>query len=210
MYTNFSQNQQTISTFFLNWKNNWNNELCQVFFFFLEAIFILSLISYLSPIPIFVSYRKLFQRLRMGTTDITRHVNSLLANIIGKCRFACDFKQVRSRIFFPPLQFCHLLYRIKFSWKVTYRGSTNFFHLKKCVSVQFGIADGNVLYLRVNALSTLNNVIKNCRHRVPRYTFKIYLFPYEPYELISLISRFFENIEARTKLKKVMHFINRT
>lgn len=35
-------------------------------------------------------------------------------------------------------------------------------HLKKCLSDQFGTADSNVLYLRVNALSTRNNVIKNC------------------------------------------------
>lgn len=113
---------------------------------------------------------------------------------------------------FPLLRFCYLLYRINRSLNLAEKlhiGKARIFaHLNKFLSVQFGIADSNVLYLRVNALSTLNNVIKNCRHRVLRCTFKIYLFPCEP--LISLIFWFFENIEARTKLKKVMHFINRT
>lgn len=143
----------------------------------------------------------------MGTTDITRHVNSLRANIIGKCRSACNFKHVRS-YFFPHCNFVICYIGLNLAEKLHIGKARIFVHLKKCVSVQFSITDSNFLYLRVNALSTLNNVIKNCRHRVPRCTFKIYLFPYEP--LISLIFRFFQNIEARTKFKKVMHFINRT
>lgn len=105
---------------------------------------------------------------------------------------------------FSLLQFCYLLYRINRSLNLAEKlhiGKARIFaHLNKFLSIQFGIADTNVLYLRVNALSTLNNVIKYRRHRVLRCTFKIYLFPYEP--LISLIFRFFENIEARTKFKK--------
>lgn len=98
----------------------------------------------------------------MGTTDITRHVNSLLANIIGKCRSACDFKHVRSRIFFPHCNFVICYIGLNLAEKLHVGKARIFVHLKKCLSDQFGTADSNVLYLRVNALSTRNNVIKNC------------------------------------------------
>lgn len=132
MYTNFSQNQRTISTFFPYWRNSWNNELCQVFLFFFFGSYLhlkFSLLSIADTDICIISW--IVSAITNGNHRYYTTCQFITCKHYWKMSICLQFQTRKITYIFSPLQFCHLLYRIKFSWKVTCRKSTNFCSLKE-------------------------------------------------------------------------------